>query len=150
MKKIRFLSRRAAADLAPQPGAVLISIHDRSEPPLTPRAGWADVLVQRFHDTDGSLMGLEVFSNEQALELLGFAQAHEACTELVVHCQEGRSRSAAIALFFAEKYGLPCHQEKKPVTRATWNVFNRMVYERLKLVDKAARTTRAAAPRGES
>lgn len=137
MRRVRFLSRRAAAALQPAPGAVLISIHDRSEPPLAPRAGWADVLVQRFHDTDGSLMGLEVFSNEQARELLSFARTHQGCSELVVHCQQGRSRSAAIALFFAEKYGLPCHQEKTPVTRATWTAFNRMVYERLKLVDRA-------------
>lgn len=137
MRRIRFLSRRAAAAFQPAPGAVLISIHDRSEPPLTPRAGWADILVQRFHDTDGALMGLEIFSNEQAREVLSFALANQACTELVVHCQQGSSRSAAVALFLAERYGVPCHQEKMPVTRDTWKVFNRMVYERLKMVDKA-------------
>jgi predicted protein tyrosine phosphatase len=137
VKHVRFLSRRQAAETRPRAGAVLISVHDRSEPPLTPLAGWSDILVQRFHDTDGSLMGLEVFSNEQARELLSFVQAHHDCSELVVHCQQGSSRSAAIALFFAEKYGVPCHQVKKPVTRATWKFFNRMVYERLKMVEKA-------------
>lgn len=135
MKQVRFLSRRATADLQPQPGAVLISIHDRSEPPLTPRAGWAAVLVQRFHDTDGSLMGLEVFSNDQAREVLAFAQQHQGCPELTIHCQQGSSRSAALALFLSEKYGVPCYQEKTPVTRATWNFYNRMVYERTKMVD---------------
>jgi predicted protein tyrosine phosphatase len=138
VKQVRFLSRRAAADMQPQPGAVLISIHDRSEPPLTPRAGWAAVLVQRFHDTDGSLMGLEVFSNDQAREVLAFAQQHQDCPELTIHCQQGSSRSAALALFLSEKYGVPCYQEKRLVTRATWKFYNRMVYERTKLVDRNA------------
>lgn len=137
MKKIRFLSRRAAADLQPQLGAVLISIHDRSEPPLAPRAGWAAILVQRFHDTDGSQMGLEVFSDEQAREVLAFALQHQDCPELVIHCQQGSSRSAALALILSEKYGVPCYQEKRRVTRATWKFYNRLVYERTKLVDRA-------------
>ena len=137
MRHVRFLSRRAAADLQPHPGAVLISIHDRSEPPLTPRAGWAAILVQRFHDTDGSQMGLEVFSNDQASEVLKFAQQHQDCPELTIHCQQGSSRSAALALFLAEKYGVPCYQGTKRVTRTTWKFYNRMVYERTKLVDRA-------------
>lgn len=137
MQRIRFLSRRQAAELQPAPGNVLISIHDRSEPALTPRTGWARVLVQRFHDTDGSLMGLEIFSNEQALELLAFVRENQDCPELTVHCQQGSSRSAAIALFFAEKFKVPCYQEKRLVTRDSWKFYNRMVYERLRMVDHA-------------
>ena len=134
MRRVRFISRRVAATLRPQRGAVVISIHDRSEPPLELQPGWSDVLLQRFHDTDGRLMGLEVFSDAQARDVLAFAARHRGA-ELIVHCQQGHSRSAAIALFLSEKYGVPCYQELKPVTRATWTRYNRLVYERLKLVD---------------
>jgi len=137
MRSIRFISRKAAAALQPGPGAVLIAIHDRSEPPLTPRHGWTDVLPQRFHDTDGSLMGLEVFSDAQAREVLAFAARHPGA-ELVVHCQQGQSRSAAVALYLAEKYGAPCYQEQVPVTRQTWKFYNELVYRRLASADAGA------------
>jgi predicted protein tyrosine phosphatase len=131
MQNIRFLPRAVAAAYRPAPGAVLISIHDRSESPLTPQEGWAEVLVQRFHDTDGEQIGLEVFSEAQARELLGFVEGHQSCSELVVHCSLGQSRSAAVALYFSEKYGVPCYKERVPVTWENWRLYNRLVYRRL-------------------
>jgi predicted protein tyrosine phosphatase len=137
MKHIRFLPRTVAAAYRPEPGAVLISVHDRSEPPLTPQEGWADVLVHRFHDTDGDLMGLEVFSEAQARELLAFVERHQDCPELVVHCSLGQSRSAAIAIYLSEKYDVPCFKEQVQVTWETWKLYNRLVYRRLHNADLA-------------
>lgn len=136
MNRIRFVSRRTAAALQPVAGAALISIHDRSEPALELLPGWADVLVQRFHDTDGSLMGLEVFSEEQAREVLAFAAQHQGCAELAVQCHAGHSRSASIALYLSEKYEVPCYQEQAPATRASWKFYNRLVYQRMSQVDR--------------
>jgi predicted protein tyrosine phosphatase len=138
MQHIRFLPRAVAATYRPAPGAVLISIHDRSEPPLTPQTGWADVLVQRFHDTDGGQMGLEVFSEAQARELLAFVERNQACTELVVHCSLGQSRSAAVAIYLSEKYGVPCFKEQVRVTWETWKLYNRLVYRKLHNADIAS------------
>lgn len=135
MKHIRFLPRAVAAAYCPVPGAVLISIHDRSEPPLAPQPGWRDVLVQRFHDTDGESLGLEVFSDAQARELLAFAERHQDCSELVVHCSLGQSRSAGVAIYLAEKYGVTCFKERVPVTWETWKLYNRLVYRRLHNAD---------------
>jgi predicted protein tyrosine phosphatase len=135
---IRFVSRRVAGGSPAAPGIPVISIHDRSEPALELQPGWADVLVQRFHDTDGTLMGLEVFSEAQARDVLAFAARHRGCVELTVHCQQGQSRSAAIALYLAEKYGIPCYQGMDAVTRATWKFYNRLVYQRLSHVDHGA------------
>ncbi|KVP75310.1 hypothetical protein WJ96_06005 [Burkholderia ubonensis] len=135
MQHIRFLPRAVAAGYRPAPGSVLISIHDRSEPPLTPMEGWADVLVQRFHDTDGDLMGLEVFSAAQARNLLAFVERNQDCTELVVHCSLGQSRSAAVAIYLSEKYGVPCYKEQVRVTWENWKVYNRLVYRRLHTAD---------------
>lgn len=138
MQRIRFFPRTVAGAYKPAPGAVLISIHDRSEPALTPQPGWDAVLVQRFHDTDGTLMGLEVFNDAQATEILQFAEAHRSCNELIVHCQMGQSRSAAVALYLAEKYGVPCFKEGLRVTWENWKVYNKLVYRTLMNVDTAA------------
>lgn len=131
MQHIRFLPRVVAAAYRPAPGSVLISIHDGSEPPLTPQGGWTAVLYQRYHDTDAADQGLEVFSAEQAREVLLFAERHQHCAELVVHCQMGHSRSAAVAIFLSELYGVPCFKEQRKVNWESWPVYNRLVYRRL-------------------
>lgn len=137
MNAIRFLPRVAAGAYRPQAGSVLISIHDISEPPLQPQPGWAAVHYQRFHDTDGGQAGLELFSAEQARAILAFAAEHAQAPELVVHCQMGQSRSAAVALYLAERYGVPCFKEHTLVTWQNWKVYNRFVYRRLLTVDNA-------------
>ena len=128
MDRVIFLPRAIAAQWRPKPGSVLVSIHDRSEEPLKPQPGWTDTLWLRFHDTDGQLMGLEVFDTDHAQRLLTFVKQHVDAPELVVHCQMGQSRSAAVALYFAEREGVPCFKEQTPVSFANWNQYNRKVY----------------------
>ncbi len=135
MDRIRFLPRRVAEQYAPPSNSVLISIHDRSEPPIVARPGWREVLVLRFHDTDGQQIGLEVFTREQALAILSFAEHHKDCEELVVHCQMGQSRSAAVAIYLSEKYGVQCFKEQRPVNWESWKVYNKFVYRQLQLTD---------------
>lgn len=135
MKKITFLPRALAAQYRPAPNFVLISIHDKSEPELSPQAGWGAVLYQRFHDTDGQCMGLELFTPDHANAILTFTDQHSQCDELVVHCQMGQSRSAAVALYLSEKYNVPCY---KVGTRVDWSsikMYNRLVYRVLHRVD---------------
>ncbi len=131
MEKVVFLPRVVAGRWQPAPRSVLISIHDVSEPPLQPQPGWDDVLYLRFHDTDGQQMGLEVFSTAQAQEVLAFIDRHCDAHHLVVHCQMGHSRSAAVALFAAEMLGVPCFKEQTPVTGLSWRSYNRKVYATL-------------------
>lgn len=132
MQKVFFLPRVVAARWHPNPESVLISIHDRSEEQLSPQPGWENVLYLRFHDTDGQQMGLEVFSPQQAQAVLDFVDQHQNCSELVVHCAMGQSRSAAIALFVSEVQGIPCFKEQTPVTAMTWRSYNRKVYSTLR------------------
>lgn len=131
MHKVTFVPRHIAAGLRPATRAVLISIHDRSEPALDVRPGWLDVLYLRFHDTDGQTMGLEVFSAEQARSCLEFVDRHRECDELIVHCQLGQSRSASVALFFAEQLAIPCYKQTAPVNAMTYRLYNRKVYATL-------------------
>ncbi len=133
MERALFLSRYAAERLRPPPDSVLISIHDRSEPALIPRAGWQEVLHLRFHDSDGSHLGLEQFSVEHARAALDFVRRNLHRYELFINCQLGVSRSAGFALFFAEVLGIPCLKPKmvEPVTVKTHPAYNRRVYSKL-------------------
>jgi rhodanese-related sulfurtransferase len=108
MDRIVFFSRRHAAAQLPPAGAVLISIHQNNEPQLELRPGWAAILYSRFHDDCGSTMGLEQFTADHAAQMLEFVAQHRSASELYVHCQVGRSRSAAVALFFSDLLGVPC------------------------------------------
>lgn len=137
MKKITFLPRALAAQYQPASNSVLISIHDKSEEELTPQPGWHAVLYQRFHDTDGQSMGLELFGTDHARALLAFVDAHKNCDEVVVHCQMGQSRSAAVALYLSEKYNVPCYKVSTKVDWASIKVYNRLVYRVLHRFDNA-------------
>lgn len=150
MKIVTFLSRRYAAQLRPPRNSVLISIHDKAEFPLEPRRGWADVLYLRFHDGDTqTLMGLERFSAEHAARVLAFVAKHVDCEQLVVHCSEGQSRSAGVALFVAESLGVPCQRpqravtpggvtaRREPVERKGYPFYNRLVFDCLESVSRS-------------
>lgn len=129
LKRVTFLSRPKAAALKPPAGCALISVYDRSEPQLQPQPGWSRVLYLRFHDTDGGQMGLEVFSEAQAQQALDFVRELSPDVDhLVIHCQAGQSRSAGLALFFAETLSLPCFKDTTPVTSRNYPLYNRKVY----------------------
>lgn len=136
MNSIVFLPRADAQLYVPAPDSVLISIYDRSEQPLVPQPGWRDILFLRFHDTDVEQLGLEVFSAEQARQVLDFAEKYQSVGELVVHCHMGHCRSAAVAIYLAEKYGARCLKRNVPVTWMTWRGYNKLVYRRLSCVDQ--------------
>ena len=99
----------------PPADSVVISIYDRSESRCILQPGWGDVLYLQFHDTDGSLLGLSPFSAEQAQQALEFVHKHLGAHVLAIHCQMGRSRSAAMALFFSALLGVPCLDGNEPV-----------------------------------
>lgn len=132
MYRVSFLPRHLARNLRPQHKAVLISIHDDTEPPLDAHSSWVDVLHLRFHDADASCDGMELFTPDQARQALEFVRKHaDTCDELVVHCQAGQSRSAGMALYLAEVLGVPCFKVNLPVSVATYPLFNRRVFSTL-------------------
>ena len=132
MNYVRFLSRRAAEQLAPPGRCAIISIHDVSEPPAQLQDGWLHRLTLRFHDTDGSQLGLEVFSVEQARSCVDFVnEVKDSCEALYVHCQMGESRSGAVALFFSELLRLQCFKAEHPVDATRHTNYNRKVYRSL-------------------
>lgn len=130
---IQVLDRKSAAAYKPRGYAVLISIYDKSEPPLDPRPGWVDVLRLRFHDASPDIGGLEHFSLDHANQVLDFAQRHlKASDYFVVHCHHGRSRSAAIALSLASMFPATTAQAAGvTIDTSSCTCFNRFVYQML-------------------
>jgi len=51
------------------------------------------------------IQGSKFFSEEDAKSILEFVAKHGGEKEIVVHCEKGRSRSAAVAIFLADKFG---------------------------------------------
>jgi predicted protein tyrosine phosphatase len=131
MGRVHFLSRGEAAVLEPRSGAVLISIHDVTQEPLVPMPGWSDVLHVCFADVDTADRGLELFGAAHARAILAFIEQHRDCSEMVVHCAAGYSRSAAVALFCSEYLQVPCYKASLPVDARNWALFNRRVLRTL-------------------
>lgn len=88
---------------------------------------WPTVLRLNFHDVDQFRSGYTIFNQGHAERILEWLATWENDLNAVyVHCAMGVSRSAAIAMFIAEKYGL---QKKFDYLRASR--YNRHVYRTL-------------------
>lgn len=124
IESVDFMSRGAAEQHLGGRGHVLISI---SDPPLDLSEGfgpttdaqlpaidasrWSAVLRLQFHDvtpaTATKLPQYIPMSEQQAKAVIDFIDRLPASDEhLVVHCEQGVSRSAAIALFAAVRLGV--------------------------------------------
>ena len=135
IEKVVFVPRVVAQRLRPGAGAVLISIVDE---PAQLQPGWQDVLTLRFDDVDAEQEGMQLFDAAMAAQVLAFADRHQDSQdsiELVVHCTAGQSRSAAVALFLAERFGVQCWKESRRVDWR-WPNYNRLVYRVLTKVSQ--------------
>ncbi len=104
---VRVLPRLVAERRTPLVGEVCISItNPRQSPAALP--AFAEVLRLGFHDTDRVGGGFTPMSAEDAGAVLEFGRRH-AQTPLMVHCEAGASRSAAVGLFLAAWLYRPLH-----------------------------------------
>lgn len=119
------------AGIAVRTRYVVISIHDsRSKKPKVRRqAGLKDVLFLKFDDAEPSKLmelpaNIKLMTPAHAKAVWDFLALHQkAIGTIVVHCEQGMSRSPAVAAAIAKKLGLD-------ETRF-WNEHqpNRYVYE---------------------
>jgi predicted protein tyrosine phosphatase len=94
--------------MIPLPDVGMISLTDPGSRLATLRKGWGAVLKLRFHDIDKQWQNYVMMSVDQARELLEWVEKNEEkLTGIVVHCEAGISRSAAVAKFLQERHGLP-------------------------------------------
>lgn len=114
-----FTSRYAAEQLSPNTNGCVISVTDPHRPPASINEGWRDILRLQFHDLvrvddwpgDDLLPGpCIIFSDTHAEQVIAFLDhwhlLEDGPTRLIVHCEMGVSRSAAIARFAAQRFGL--------------------------------------------
>lgn len=99
--------------LPPSPARVVVSITDPDTPPALLGEGFRDVLRVGFWDVSApfELAGewLAPITPGQARTIVRFLDGwarSEDRLELICHCEAGVSRSAAVARFAAERYGL--------------------------------------------
>ena len=132
MKTVRFLSREVATSWCPSVPSALISIVNPGETLPKLNGAWVNVLRLQFHDTDGRAPTLQAITAEDARRALDFVtKLAQVAEELVVHCEAGQSRSAGVALFFAEWLGIPCFQQGILVRVQTYSICNRAGYSAL-------------------
>ncbi len=123
-RAVRYVSRHMAESLPGDANVVMVSINEPGGEPARLMDGFAAVLRMWFWDVtaDHPVAGeynCEPFSytpisEEQAREIAEFLDRWHAPPDgpeiLVVHCRAGVSRSAAVARFAAERYGLELAQ----------------------------------------
>lgn len=137
MNKIHFLSRIVTEQITPGPNCAVISIGTPcdSKGPAELSSAWASVLYVSFFDSlsENGLPAHWYFNQDIAKELLDFVDSIvEVTDELVIHCDLGISRSAAIALFIGSMYGVPVFRHGAPVN-PNYDQYNTTVYKQLSL-----------------
>lgn len=87
-----------------------------------------DVLTLYFDDIDREIEGLQLFSEEQAEQIIRFIRKNKSAETLLIHCYAGESRSRAVGAFAMEMLGGSSER-----LFSTGNP-NRYVYDTLKRV----------------
>lgn len=86
----------------PDPNAynVMIRITDpRNEfPVLKYEHLYREILLLKFYDVEDLNSGLYSFNENHLEKIIDFFDVHRNCKNMVIHCDEGRSRSAAAAI----------------------------------------------------
>lgn len=108
-----FVSRTTAENTPGWNNWAVVSISDPETylPPVKLMQGWYAVHRVSFHDladTTENRANYQIFDSCRADEIVSFVHAVAPHVEgIMVHCQGGVSRSAAIAKWIAEAYNLP-------------------------------------------
>lgn len=133
IESVVFISRFAVLKLTPDPDSIVISLSVPGDP-VTFAKGWRAVLQLEFHDISEETISATIGSipnaaeeGHLALEYAGnvyrwpdthhakaiksfLAEFDRGCSDFVdviVHCDMGKSRSAAVAQFVAQRYQVP-------------------------------------------
>ena len=109
IQSLQFLSLDEAEAFVPQQSTVAISILSPGRGPARLHGSIVDVLHLAFHDgvpRDNNPSGTCLFSVDDARSVIDFLhrqQAEPTLRHLLIHCEAGISRSAAVAVFAASE-----------------------------------------------
>lgn len=125
LSSVVFMGRiEAEAESAKSDWAV-ISISERDGEPAKLHEEWHSILRLEFHDIDKAQEPYDLFSGEQAMQIIRFVDDHASKVRgILVHCRAGISRSAAVAKWVAIRYGLPFPESYSLYNRHVFAVLN--------------------------
>lgn len=122
VKRVLHISQLEAQGMEGSQDSVMVSIMGASRPEAHLQPGWRAILRTAFDDVDREAPN--AIQPDQALQLIDFLDEwSEHVSYIVVHCAAGISRSAAVARFAAERYGVEFNW--------SYDLYNRFVYQRL-------------------
>lgn len=109
---IEFMSQSSMYCLPNQPEAIAISITGTQSENISVNEKFKDIVYLKFDNVENLHSRLKRFNQEDALQIYSLVKRHEHdATAIYVNCQMGQSRSAAVAMFLAEYYGLEMKQD---------------------------------------
>jgi predicted protein tyrosine phosphatase len=107
ISQVEFVSQENAEERSPQGREGIISITTPDLGPARLKPGWYPVLWIEFDDLEEYESGAVLFEKAHANRILGWLDRNEdRLDRIVVHCRMGVSRSAAVARFIADRYGI--------------------------------------------
>lgn len=132
ISSVSFVNQATAESMVPTADWAMISITGYNPCDVDNEAllhpDWAEVLRLEFDDVSIRGDHLHGITPHQARQVIEFLNAVQDMVEkIVVHCLAGVSRSAGVAKFIAERYGLDFDDG--------YGLYNRLVYETLKEVE---------------
>ena len=129
---VSFFSAAQTSRILPEENWGVISINNPGKDANPLKDGWSSTLRLWFHDIDESsiaakLAGYEAMTPMQAQMVVDWVRKVEGSLyTIIVHCEMGVSRSAAIALWIAERHGLVDEYFSRKAA-----LYNRYVYSLL-------------------
>lgn len=127
LNKVVFLGRGVCETIGPWPDWAVISVTDPisafGEAKL--KNGWHAVLRLEFHDAEADdADSFVLMTQKDAHDIVEFVrEAAPAIEGILVRCNSGISRSAAIAKWIADEYNIPFD--------SSYNQYNKHVYQLL-------------------
>jgi hypothetical protein len=122
---VLFCSKKDIQARPAWPNWAVISVSDTcSSYPVNLKPGWERVLRLEFDDIEFEQEPYQLFSSQQGREVIEFVQDFTLSggEGILVHCNAGISRSAAIAKWVAERYLLPFPNRYDHYNKHVFNV----------------------------
>jgi len=125
IKHVIFTSQKAAEAKASWSDWAVISINSTGTSTQLQK-GWRDVLSLEFDDIVEHEESSKLFTEGQARQIIEFVMRCNASEVegLIIHCNAGVCRSAAVAKWVAEKYGLGFPRDYEKHNMHVYRVLN--------------------------
>lgn len=129
MSHIQFIPCAEAHRRVGMVDLAIISITTPGQAKTSLKPGWGGVLRLEFADVDD---GEHAMYRAQAAQIIQFAHQQVLLgRDIIVHCDAGISRSAAVALFLGNVFGQPVYCGALRVTQDRYSLYNRHVMRTL-------------------